>query len=260
MTFFIEHYAHNNRLKETPVLIKVIFAMSSLIIGLFSPSPVIPLFIFGIMVCLTIYRAGIPWNILAKAFLAPILFTLPAVFVLMFIQGGGTNLFSIGLFNIQLTAQTGGLAQGLLVFSRVLSGTSSLFFLVFTTPIIQLYSLLGKTPLPNTIIELSMMIYRFIFVIADEATRMEFAQRVRMGYSGFQSSIRSFGLLASNLFIRSFDRGDRLYTALESRGSRGTIKLLQEEQKIPGNLLGAVLIYDILLLLMVHYTWKLRII
>jgi cobalt/nickel transport system permease protein len=39
----------------------------------------------------------------------------------------------------------------------------------------------------------------------------------------------SFGLLASNLFIRSWDRSDRLYTSMDARCYDGDLSALGED-------------------------------
>jgi cobalt/nickel transport system permease protein len=62
-----------------------------------------------------------------------------------------------------------------------------------------------------------MLIYRYIFVLLEEAMMVHSAQEMRMGHSSVRHSIGSFAMLASVLFIRAWERGERLMVAMDSR-------------------------------------------
>ena len=68
-----------------------------------------------------------------------------------------------------------------------------------------------------------MMMYRYIFVLLDDAMVMNNSQKTRLGYNGFKNSYRSLGLLVGSLFIKSLDKGDDIYATLNSRGYTGNL-------------------------------------
>jgi cobalt/nickel transport system permease protein len=74
------------------------------------------------------------------------------------------------------------------------------------------------------------LMYRFIFIIWDEAGRIHTAQASRLGYGSFADSLRSLGELAASVFIRAFKRADRIGLALESRGFEGNFEYLCERE------------------------------
>ena len=70
------------------------------------------------------------------------------------------------------------------------------------------------------------LIYRFIFVLTETASRIRLAQESRLGYQGLRRSLSSLGTLASMVFLRAWRKADRVYTALESRGYSGSLVTL----------------------------------
>ena len=63
-------------------------------------------------------------------------------------------------------------------------------------------------------------------VARDTAPSISSAQASRLGYRGFRRSISSLGLPDSMVFLRAWKKGDRIYTALESRGYTGSLVTL----------------------------------
>lgn len=258
MRLFLEEYSHNNKLKNSSTKLKVLFVLSNLGLSVFSLSPITPFIIFITMVFLTIFLAKIPFRDYFRWFSIPLVFTFPLFLVMIFFFGGAAEWALFNLFGYKLIAYKDGFNLGLLVISRVLSGTSCLLFLAFTTPMTKLSSALKLLKVPDIIIELTMMIYRYIFVVLDEATRMERSQRTRLGYSSFKKSLNSLSLLATNIFIRAMNRGEKVYVSMESRCYSGKI-VLEEEKSIPKLPLIMVIAFEGLLFIVMHLTKDFRI-
>ena len=94
-----------------------------------------------------------------------------------------------------------------------------------------------------TIIELSMMIYRYIFVFLDQADRIHSAQMMRLGDASARSSLTSFAMLSSVLFLSSWEQGERLIVAMDSRCYDGKLGLMEEENKAAPSQIIAVALY-----------------
>jgi cobalt/nickel transport system permease protein len=58
---------------------------------------------------------------------------------------------------------------------------------------------------------------------------MVIAQETRLGYSNMRRSMNSAALVASRLLIDTYQRSQRLQTALESRGYMGDLRVLPTE-------------------------------
>jgi cobalt/nickel transport system permease protein len=72
-----------------------------------------------------------------------------------------------------------------------------------------------------------MLVYRYIFVLLDEATMIRNAQVMRLGDSGLNTSLHSFAMLSSVLFLRAWDQGERLIVAMDSRCYNGCFEAMQ---------------------------------
>lgn len=135
---------------------------------------------------------------------------------------------------LDLVIYRDGVQIGFLVFSRMLGAFSCLVFLAFTTPMTELFSIFHRVHIPPIIVELSMLMYRFIFLFLDEAEKMHQSQKTRLGYSDWKNSLRCLGMLGGNLFIRTWFQGEKLHMAMESRGYNGTLKAMNEIE-FPGS-------------------------
>jgi cobalt/nickel transport system permease protein len=135
---------------------------------------------------------------------------------------------------LDLVIYRDGIQLGFLVFSRMLGAFSCLVFLSFTTPMTELFSIFYRVHIPPIMVELAMLMYRFIFLFLDEAEKMHQAQKTRMGYSDWRNSLRCLGMLGGNLFIRTWFQGEKLHMSMESRGYNGTIKTINKSE-FPGS-------------------------
>lgn len=127
---------------------------------------------------------------------------------------------ALGPFWLNLTPASLYLASMLL--ARSLSCAVAMNFLALTTPLVDLVDLLRRAHAPDLLIDLMTLIYRFIFTLLDCPDRMVTAQEVRMGFSGWRTSLHSAAQIGANLFIEAFRRSRRLETALEGRGWDGS--------------------------------------
>jgi cobalt/nickel transport system permease protein len=257
----LDNYAHSNNLKDVNTYFKVLFAVLTMLMSLISTSPVIPLIITFFMSFLIIFIAKIPWKFYLKFLLiVPVSFgVLTFVFMALFF-GVGSHVLELGIFNLAVTSD--GFNQGLLVFARMLGGFSCIAFLALTTPMNKLFSVFESFKIPKIIIELSMLMYRYIFVFLEEAINMYHAQETRLGYSSIKQSIKSMGMLGSNLFIRTWLKGEQTYIAMESRCYDGSIKTMKKPENIKniGYInLSLLLMFEISLIIGLYLTVNLAV-
>lgn len=224
----LDNYAHSNNLRDANTYFKVLFAILTMIMSLISTSPVIPLIIAFFMSFLIIFEAKIPWKFYLKFLLiVPISFGLITFIFMSIFFGVGSHVLELGIFNLAVTSD--GFNLGFLVFARMLGGFSCLAFLALTTPMNKLFSVLENFKIPQIVLELAMLMYRYIFVFLDEAINMYHSQETRLGYSNMKKTYKSMGMLASNLFIKTWVKGEQAYMAMESRCYDGSIKIMKSQ-------------------------------
>lgn len=69
--------------------------------------------------------------------------------------------------------------------------------------------------------------YRYLFVVIDEVTSMKQARDSRNFGGGKKLwQIRTVGNMIGTLFLRSYERGERTYSAMVARGFDGQIRTL----------------------------------
>jgi cobalt/nickel transport system permease protein len=262
----LDIYAHHNGLKDVNSYFKVLFAILTMIVCLVSTSPVIPIFISIFIAFLLIFLAKIPLKFYLKFISIPFIFGFLTFVLMSLFFGMNEQWFNIGLFN--LAVYKDGFNLGFLVFTRIMGCFSCLGFLSLTTPTNHLFSLLDSLEIskigfkiPKIVLELAMLMYRFIFVFLEETSNMYHSQETRLGYSTFNNSIKSMGMLASNLFIKTWLRGDQVYMAMESRCYDGSIKIRKHESiKNIGNFnLALLAIFEVILFIGTYLTGNFRI-
>ena len=102
-----------------------------------------------------------------------------------------------------------------------LSGLAALL-LIATTPLTQLLAALDSLGLPRLLILVVQFLYRYLFVISEQAQHMRLAARSRHGTlasNGLQFKAAAGAL--SVLFARSWERADGIYRAMLARGFSG---------------------------------------
>ena len=119
----------------------------------------------------------------------------------------------------------------------------SLFFIALTTPMIEIFSVLKSLRIPDSFIELSMMIYRYIFVFLNQAAMVHNAQVMRLGDAGLRNSLKSFAMLSSILFLRSWEQGERLVIVMDARCYSGKLDLMGHTEKAKPSAIFAVSLY-----------------
>ncbi|WP_423791999.1 cobalt ECF transporter T component CbiQ [Methanocaldococcus indicus] len=254
----VDYISFNNKLKNVNPKLKVLFATVSLFVAVLSKSAIVPLLISLIMIYLTLFKAEVPKKIYLTLLTPVIGFGLFNL-VFMGFWYGNTSIISFEIFNITIGFKKEGLELGLLVFSRMLGGVTSTLFLALTTPMTELMYVLRDLKLPSIIVEITMMMYRYIFVLLDELIRMQQAQETRLGYVNLKTSYKSLGMLAVNLFIRTFEKGEKAYIAMISRCYDGELKSLTkiENPKLAYTLL--VILFGIFMIILSYLTKYMKI-
>jgi cobalt/nickel transport system permease protein len=122
--------------------------------------------------------------------------------------------------------------EGLLLFAAVMirAWLSVLVseLLVATTSFPDLLKAMRTLHVPVVLTAVISFMYRYLFVLVDEAMRLQTAREARSAGPGGSLlwRVRVLGCLIGSLFIRSYERSERIYAAMLSRGFVGEIRTL----------------------------------
>jgi cobalt/nickel transport system permease protein len=243
MQNLLDDYAQSNALRDTSPRLKLLLGLGAILLCVSSATPIAPLFIAVTMSLITVRLAKIPWRFYSKLLLIPLSFSLLSAIVVAFMHGGGDQLFAFSVFGISLGVSEDGANLALLLIARTFGGMCSLFFIALTTPMVEIFSILKSLGLPDFLVELSMLIYRYIFVFVDQATVIHSAQVMRLGDAGIRNSINSFAMLSSVLFLRAWEQGERLIIAMDARCYDGKLDIVEQSSRAGGKVIFTVIAY-----------------
>ncbi len=112
------------------------------------------------------------------------------------------------------------------VMLRATAGGACLIFIGLTTPAPTLIQGLNRLHIPTEIIDVALLTYRFIFILADQAAAMHHAQTQRMGKATFVKKLRAVGHVAAGLLPRALHQARRMETGLAARNWQGAFPTL----------------------------------
>lgn len=142
----------------------------------------------------------------------------------------------IGIFNplidrsVHLFIGTIGLTGGWVSFFSILIrfiltvGTALIF--VGVTSFNGFCLALQKLRVPEIFIVQLLFLYRYLFVLMEEAIRMIRARSLRT-FGGRGLGLKTFGVLIGQLLLKTLDRAERIHLAMLSRGFDGKINMIR---------------------------------
>lgn len=149
---------------------------------------------------------------------------LVAVFVPFFKEGEVAFGFNIWAWHLSLTHD--GLQLLWSILAKSWLSILSLILLTSTTGFASLLKGLEQLRMPRVMVMLLSFMYRYIFLLTDEVMRMKQARDSRSFGGKRLWQINTVGNMIGTLFIRSYERGERVYVAMISRGFDGHSRTL----------------------------------
>ncbi len=218
------------------VTLGFIFAMTSL------PPGAWPAFgVMILMVWVSVVFSGVgPVRILRRSMLAIpfVLVALPTVFT-----RPGSPLFEADLGLVHLTATRQGLDFFIGVLLKSWTSVTAAALLTATTPFKSILEALRFLRMPTILIAIVSFMYRYIFLLVEEAQRLLRARSARSAAIGPRSGgsipwrAKMAGGMAGSLFIRTYDRSERIYLAMLARGYDGQVRQVSTPSLSMGSLL-----------------------
>ncbi len=100
--------------------------------------------------------------------------------------------------------------------------------LTTTTDFNRLLKAMERVRIPGIVVATLAFMYRFIFLIIDEAERMLMAFQSRYIHLPVWTRLRMVATQIGVLFIRTYERGERVHLAMEARGFTGSVRVLND--------------------------------
>jgi cobalt/nickel transport system permease protein len=143
---------------------------------------------------------------------------------------------AVGLFNplfdtrpmgaLGSWALTGGWLSFASILLRFALTVSAALVLVACTGMDRLCAGLERLGLPRVFAVQLLFLYRYLFTVADEGSRMLRGMELRAaGQTGLR--LRVYGSLVGHLLVRSMARAERVYQAMLARGFDGEVRVLE---------------------------------
>jgi cobalt/nickel transport system permease protein len=186
--------------------------------------------------CLAVL-ARLPWawyrNRLAALALFLAFFTLPLPWLLP----GETPRWSPLPFSLH------GVHVALLLSTKAVTIVTLLLVVQATAPLDATLKAAHALRIPGLLVQLGLLSYRYLFVLADELARLRIALRVR-GYRNraTRHSYRTAGHVVGTLLVRGFERAERVGQAMRCRGFQGRFHTLTAFDTRPADILAFLLI------------------
>ena len=172
-------------------------------------------------------------NYVQKRSLLALPFILAAFPVIFTISGEPLASFSIGPWTLTVTQP--GLERFISIALKSWISVQAAVVLAASTPFPALLAAMRAIHIPRLLVAIFGLMWRYLFVLADEALRLVRARAARSGGSATPGAktggslawrARVTGGMAGNLFLRAFERSDRIYMAMVSRGYEGEVRTI----------------------------------
>ncbi len=155
----------------------------------------------------------IPWSFIFKRLLPVSLFLLP-FFIIMPLRQTGTG----------LTFSLAGLRLAFLIYLKAVTIVILVIGMVGTTPFNDSMKALEYLKVPAVFVQMILFSYRYLFVFFMEISRMNTAMKTRnFEKKTDMHTVKTMGNFVGTLLVRSFERTERIYQAMLSRGYEGKI-------------------------------------
>lgn len=198
------------------LLVLLVFILTILSSGRYEVSGLVPFIIFPVYLMTS---GNIPVNYIMKK----ILYVSP--FALMI--GVFNPLFDT---NIIMMLGSMGVSGGWISFVSIMIRfgltVSAALAVIACTGFNNICFAISRLGAPNIFSVQLLFLYRYIFVLTEEAARVVRARNLR-SFDGRGKGIRSYGPMLGNLLLRTINRAERIHNAMLSRGFDGNIRIMK---------------------------------
>ena len=199
----------------------------------------------AVIVFLIIILSNIPLKTYLKRLTLDIPFILFALFLPFLSSGNNDMVFTLFSFEVYRT----GLLEMFAILFKATAGLSMGIVLTATTTNIELIYGLQKLKLPPIIIAIMSFSIRYIDVFIDEFKRVKISMQSRGYIEKGIKTLLPIAYASGAMLIRGYERGERVYLSMISRGFTGVIELQDRDYK-QSNYLQVLTMISIIVLIL----------
>lgn len=211
------HFHGHSPIHRAPAHLKVLALLAFAIVVVATPRDTHPLFVaYAVVLAVVIGVSRVPPTYLLKRTVVELPFVVFAVLLPFVATGPRTEVLGVAVSEHGLEAGIALLVKGTL-------GVLASLTLAATTEPQDLLLGLERLRVPQQLVQIMAFMVRYLDVVTDEMHRMRIARESR-GFSARDP--RHWPVLAKSagaLFIRSYERGERVHLAMLSRGYTGRL-------------------------------------
>jgi len=211
------HYHGHSWLHRAPAHLKLLALLAFMLLVVATPRLWFPVFgVYLLVLCALVASSGVPPLYLLRRLVVEVPFLVFALVLPFVASGPRTEVLGLSVSAHGLLGAWGLLAKGTL-------GVLASMLLAATTEPRALLAGLERLHLPTQLVQIMGFMIRYLDVVTEEMRRMQVARESR----GFRArNPKHWPVLAKSagaLFIRSYERGERVHLAMLSRGYDGTM-------------------------------------
>jgi len=178
------------------------------------------LLLFAFVVSLAVLRAPSPVQLLTYfAYLLTLALLARLPLVRVFSLSLSVIPF-VGVFSV-IVYLTGDVSRAWFILVKSYLSATSVLVCVSLTPVSQLVAAARFFRIPALVVEITQLIYRYLFVLGGQARVMQIAFSSRAGRPG-RTALRAASGMIAVLFGRSYEKASMVHHSMYSRGFTGT--------------------------------------
>ncbi len=257
---FLDPYQPRQSLiHELDPRVKFVLTLAFIFTTALIPAGAWPVYILLLAIMLSVeILSDLGMSYVLKRSMLALPFILAAVPVIFTVEGRA--LLSIPLGPWTLTITQTGLERFISITLKSWISVQAAIVLAASTPFPDLLQAMRAVKIPRLLVAIFALMWRYLFVLVDEALRLNRARAARSGVSDFPGArpggsvtwrARVTGGLAGSLFLRALERSDRIYMAMVSRGYDGEVRSVPLPELRTSNWLVMIAGFALLLLLLI---------
>ena len=213
---------------------KIVGAFLFILIAVMTPADAYWAFgIYGVVILVLARVGGVPFGTLLKRLAIELPFIAFALFLPFIASGDKVDVLGLSLSEAGLLAAWN-------IVAKATIGVAVSVILASTTQMADLLRGLDRLHVPRIITGIAGFMVRYSDVITGEMRRMKVARESRGYDPRWLWQVRALASSAGTLFIRSFERGERVHLAMVSRGYNGSLPAADQRAATAGEWMTAL--------------------
>lgn len=187
--------------------------------------------LLAVLVVAAVVTASLPWGFVVTRMAVVVPFLVFAALV-PFVSSEPDRVVG------PLAWSTVGARTGAAIAARSLLGVTASIVLAGTTELPRLLAGLERLHVPAPLVAIASFMLRYLEVVASELGRMRAAMVARGHDPRWLWQLRPMAAASGALFVRTYERGERVHLAMQARGWNGSMPPVRDEPPTEGTALA----------------------